>query len=310
MEASMEIYGSFHGRWNWKLPLLTSIVASMNLFRGSCHELPCTPTYLHLLPRVEQTSSWFHKTSIRIHRLAFDLLPLKFPRTSMDFMEVELPPWKIPWKFMEVDLLPWKWAETSMKVHGRSHRRWKWKLPLFPLIAASANEFRGSFHKLSDIHASIYFHEYHKRPSTCTRLPQGSTEFLSICFHWSVHQLSRKLPWKSIYFHESFHGIPWKLPWKYMEVDGKIFTSMEISMEVGGSRFTSMEVSGNFHGDIWKFPLSVEMEASIASINCSFHRHILWKLPWVSVYPYMHQPKSTSTSIASFQLLPPDKPQP
>ena len=64
-----------------------------------------------------------------------------------------------------------------------------------------------------------------------------------------------------------------------MEVGGKIITSMENSMEVGGSRFTSMEVSGSFHGDIWKFPLSVEMEAAIASINCSFHRHILWKLP-------------------------------
>ena len=52
-----------------------------------------------------------------------------------------------------------------------------------------------------------------------------------------------------------------------MEVGGKIFTSMEISMDVGGSRFTSMEVSGSFHGDIWKFPLSVKMESSIASIN-------------------------------------------
>ena len=198
------------------------------------------------------------------------------------------------------NIFTWEYMETSIVCGtGRFHCFNQLQLPRICSVEASM-----SFHL--PLYISIYFHEYHKRPPTCTRLPQGSTEFLSICFHWSFHQLSRKLPWKSIYFHESFHGIPWKLPWKYMEVDGKIFTSMEISMEVGGSRFTSMEVSGNFHGDIWKFPLSVEMEASIASINCSFHRHILWKLPWVSVYPYMHQPTSTSTSIASLQLLPQD----
>ena len=50
-------------------------------------------------------------------------------------------------------------------------------------------------------------------------------------------------------------------------------------MEVGRSRFTHMEVSGSFHGSTWKFPLSVEVEASIASINGSFHEHIPWKLP-------------------------------
>ena len=64
-----------------------------------------------------------------------------------------------------------------------------------------------------------------------------------------------------------------------MEVGGSRFTSMEISVEVGGSRFTSMEVSRSFHGNTWKFPLSVEVEASIASINCSFHEYIPWKLP-------------------------------
>ena len=50
-------------------------------------------------------------------------------------------------------------------------------------------------------------------------------------------------------------------------------------MEVGGSIFTSMAVSGSFHGSTLKFPLSVEVEASIASINCSFHESIPWKLP-------------------------------
>ena len=64
-----------------------------------------------------------------------------------------------------------------------------------------------------------------------------------------------------------------------MEVSECRFTFMEISMEVGGSRFTSMQVSGSIHGNTWKFPLSVEVEASIAAVNCSFHEHIPWKLP-------------------------------
>ena len=80
-----------------------------------------------------------------------------------------------------------------------------------------------------------------------------------------------------------------------MEFCGSKFSSMEISMEADGSRFASMEVSGSFHGSIWKFQLSVEVEASIASINCSFHQYILWKNPWASIYPSILP--STSTSI-------------
>ena len=38
-------------------------------------------------------------------------------------------------------------------------------------------------------------------------------------------------------------------------------------MEVGGSRFTSMGVSGSFHGSTWKFPLSVEVEASSTYVD-------------------------------------------
>jgi len=64
-----------------------------------------------------------------------------------------------------------------------------------------------------------------------------------------------------------------------MEVGGSIFVAMGISMEVGGSRFTSMEVGGSFHVSAWKFPLSVKMEASIDSINCSFYEYIPRKLP-------------------------------
>ena len=50
------------------------------------------------------------------------------------------------------------------------------------------------------------------------------------------------------------------------------------------------------HGSYrWNFPLTVEVEASI---NCSFHDHMRWKLPWASILP------PTSTRISNFQLLP------
>ena len=71
-----------------------------------------------------------------------------------------------------------------------------------------------------------------------------------------------------------------------MEAGGRILTSMEVSMEavevskeVGGSRLTYMEVGESFHGGAWKLPQSVEVEASVSSINCSFHEHSPWKLP-------------------------------
>ena len=64
-----------------------------------------------------------------------------------------------------------------------------------------------------------------------------------------------------------------------MEADGSRFASMEVCVEVGRSGFASMEVSESFHGNTWKFPLSVEVQSSIASIDCSFHEHIPWTRP-------------------------------
>ena len=83
VKASIEVHGSFRCRWKLNLPLLPSIAPSTNIFRGSFHELPHTPTYFYLT-QIPQTSSFFHKTSIRVHRLPFDLLPYTFPSTSME----------------------------------------------------------------------------------------------------------------------------------------------------------------------------------------------------------------------------------
>ena len=120
----MEMHGSLHCRWKWKLLLFPSTAASVNIFRGSCRELPYTPTYFHL-PRVSQTSSYFHKTSIRVYRPPFHLLPWKFPPTSM---------------------------ETSIEVNLLRSRQ----LPLLLSVTASTNIFRGSFPELP--HTRAYFH--------------------------------------------------------------------------------------------------------------------------------------------------------
>ena len=57
-----------------------------------------------------------------------------------------------------------------------------------------------------------------------------------------------------------------------MEVGGKRFASMGISMEVGWNRFTSMEVRGI---DLLPWKL---VEASM-EIDVTFHCRWIWKLP-------------------------------
>ena len=117
VKVSMEIHGSFHCRWKCKVPLLPSIAASTNIFRGRVLERPYTSTYFYQLSRV---SSCFHKTSIRVDQLPCDLLPWKFPSSSMkgksfygsklygsrfasgQSVQVDF----LRWKFMEVDSLP------------------------------------------------------------------------------------------------------------------------------------------------------------------------------------------------------------
>ena len=68
-------------------------------------------------------------------------------------------------------------------------------------------------------------------------------------------------------FSTNFHG----------KLRGSQFTSMEAPMEVRGSIVASMEKEVG--GSTWKFPLSVEVEASFAFINCSFLEYISWKFP-------------------------------
>ena len=84
-------------------------------------------------------------------------------------------------------------------------------------------------------------------------------------------------------------------------------------MKVGGSGLLAWKFplklvavdlfSGSFHGNTWNFPLSVEVEACIASISyTNAFRESLLELPHIPTDFYI----PTSTSITNFQLLPQD----
>ena len=146
-----EVCGNFHGisfhrRWKWNLPLLPSIGAFTNTSCGSFHEIPYTPTYLHLLQRVPRTSRCLHATSRRVHKLPFDLLPWKFPPLTWKSVEEYLLPCKFPCKLVKAYLLPWKLVEASMEIDVTFHCRWIWKLPPLPSVALNTNPIRRSFH--------------------------------------------------------------------------------------------------------------------------------------------------------------------
>ena len=112
------------------------------------------------------------------------------------------------------------------------------------------------------------------------------------------------------YFIFSIYVLPWNFPLSSMEgsmasmegsmeVGGNRCTSMENSMEVCESRCTSMEVSGSCHGNTWMFPLSVGVDASIASINCSLYEYS------VDASVSFHTPLCASTRFLEYHKLPP-----
>ena len=112
----MEVGGSMHGN-TWEFPLSVEVKYSIAFVNCSfheyipwkLHELPSTPKYFNLFPRVSHTSSCFYKTAVRVHRPPFDLRPWNFPPTSMGTS-------------MEANLLPCKQTYFHRNYHGR---RWK-----------------------------------------------------------------------------------------------------------------------------------------------------------------------------------------
>ena len=146
------------------------------------------------------------------------------------------------------------------------------------LLRINSVEASMSFHIRVPLHTSTYFHtsitnfqllpqDVHKDPST------------------SVRSTSMEV---STWFHGYF-------PWNWIYIHGSQFSSVQ----VGGNIFSCMEIAKEFVFP-WKYmelSLSVEVEATIASTNCSFHEYIPWKLPWASISPtYFHLlPRASQT---------------
>ena len=92
VQASMEVDGGLYSGWKWKLPLLPSIGASTNIFRGGFHELLCTDTFMDLLQRVSQTSTCFQTTSPD---------PNSGPKPTLELPQGKRAYFQLPWQMME-----------------------------------------------------------------------------------------------------------------------------------------------------------------------------------------------------------------
>ena len=71
-EASVEVDGSCHCRWEWKLPLLPSAAASTTIFGETFHELPHTYPYI------------LQPTFMSFINLQYSWLPQDFHKMSTD----------------------------------------------------------------------------------------------------------------------------------------------------------------------------------------------------------------------------------
>ena len=92
VQASMEVDGGVYSGWKWKLPLLPSIGACTNIFRGGFHELLCTDTFMDLLQRVSQTSTCFQTTSPD---------PNSGPKPTLELPQGKRAYFQLPWQMME-----------------------------------------------------------------------------------------------------------------------------------------------------------------------------------------------------------------
>ena len=125
VESFMEVHGSFHCRWKGKLPLLPSVAAATNIFRGSFHELPYTPTYLTYFHEYDKPPAASTKLTLTLTlTLSWSCFYGSWPTSNLGTMEVDGSTWKecvasmedgaaciearlIP-TCMEVNLLQWK----------------------------------------------------------------------------------------------------------------------------------------------------------------------------------------------------------
>ena len=130
MEASMQVHGSFHCRWQLKVPLFPSIAACTNIFSGNFPKLPSTPANFHLLPRISQTSSFFDKTkphpSLNLKLELLPWTPADFPFSCL----VDGSVWRSMLLPEKLELLAslhgsrWKQESTFMEVDKNTEKRY------------------------------------------------------------------------------------------------------------------------------------------------------------------------------------------
>ena len=120
----MEVHGSFHFQWKYKLPLLQSITASTNIFRGIFHGLPYTHTYIR-----QPTSTSIKNSPAASTRptltltLSWSYLHGSWPTSNFHgVMEVHGSSLLLSWKLellarkLAYFQLSWKLVESSMEV--------------------------------------------------------------------------------------------------------------------------------------------------------------------------------------------------
>lgn len=83
VEASMAVHGCPHCRCKRTHRFGSSFADSTNIFRGSFHKLPYSPTHVHPLPRVSQPFSCIHKINLNANP-KLKLSPWKLLPTSLE----------------------------------------------------------------------------------------------------------------------------------------------------------------------------------------------------------------------------------
>lgn len=135
-------------------PLLPSIEASANMFRGSIHELPYTlhaAIYFHEYHRLPGPSTRLPYRSTDFHSIDFHMTfnPLhgnfhacKFlPWKLMDFHRSQLASMEASMEVVGVDQLPrkfqWSFVELNIRQASRRFHRSTWKFPLSVKVESS-----------------------------------------------------------------------------------------------------------------------------------------------------------------------------
>ena len=213
----MEVGWSCHGS-RWKFPLSLGVVASIAFI--NCNFLEYIPwklpwaskymsfqiylTYLHLPPRVSQTSSCFQKISLTP---TWSYLHGRRPTSNFHGRRWKYCSLLIPWK---LELLRWRYVEAFTEVDEATE--WSY-FNAYGSVCRATSMRVGSFHwswfkfrwRLVESPSMDISMEVNLLPWSKTFHGSKFTSMEVGGFHGSW-----KLPWTWSYF----HGSRWKFPWK------------------------------------------------------------------------------------------------